>query len=157
MPLPKHKPSRPAPSTRRTDPYQAPFFFPTPMSPQAGTYFQEVLNERKGLGPLVDGIVVSEHREVTSPTSSPVSLQQALPDQAATAAETESVTPNPDLLSAEDSHSTARHRWSWHFPLRPRLPDRTRSVDAPRRAPEKTDSSEHKDGFSKFKFGHHRR
>ena len=38
------------PSARplRTDAYQAPYFFPSPMSPEAATYIQEVINERQG-------------------------------------------------------------------------------------------------------------
>lgn len=40
---------KPAPSRRRTDPYQAPYFFPTPLSPGADDYVRIVRAERARL------------------------------------------------------------------------------------------------------------
>lgn len=43
-----HKHPRPRSPVRRTDPYQAPYFFPTPLSPDAAGYAKRVRMERGG-------------------------------------------------------------------------------------------------------------
>ncbi|KAI0782394.1 hypothetical protein BC629DRAFT_1594181 [Irpex lacteus] len=46
----QHKPARPSKASpvRRTDPYQAPYFFPTPLSPDAAGYARRVRTEHRG-------------------------------------------------------------------------------------------------------------
>ncbi len=161
MPLPTTKtPTRPSRPPRRTDPYQAPFFFPTPMSPAAGTYLQEVIHERQGLVPQVtDAVTLAEHVDVASPRTSPKSAAQALPEPGLT-----QPGPVPPASTAhlsvhqETSEAHARrHRWSWHIGMRPHLPDRAQSTDSIVAHPDGPAAVEDKELFSKFKFGHHRR
>lgn len=140
-------PRPPRAPRRRTDPYQAPFYFPTPMSPDAGTYLQEVINERHGRLPASPNAV--EQVRFASLPSSPNRETHDLPEPSPALSVPASVPPEGEV--EDTSRPTARrHRWSWHMP---HFPERTRSVDSDRNAHEK----EHKDGFPKFKFGHSRR
>ncbi|TFK81658.1 hypothetical protein K466DRAFT_330896 [Polyporus arcularius HHB13444] len=134
---------------RRTDPYQAPYYFPTPLSPDAGTYLQEVISERHGRSP-VNATVVEKVRFASLP-SSPSSLRetQDLPEPNHTLS-----VPSPSQGEAEQTaKATRRHRWSWHMP---HLPERTRSADSDRNT-RGTPEKHHRDGFPRFKFGHNKR
>ncbi|KAI0756571.1 hypothetical protein C8Q80DRAFT_42565 [Daedaleopsis nitida] len=153
-PMPKTKPSRPA---RRTDPYQAPFFFPTPMSPQAGTYRQEVISERQGLSPP-QGVFTA------SPPPSPMFIRQALlePGSAMLSLDTpvvsSAVSPAEPEATVQPSRPPMKsHRWSWHNPLRPDASGPSVESAQPHGKPEKASLSEVKEGFRGFRFGHHRR
>ncbi|KAI0094247.1 hypothetical protein BDY19DRAFT_988110 [Irpex rosettiformis] len=53
----KHSRTRPRSPVRRTDPYQAPYFFPTPLSPDAAGYVQRVKMERGSSGSPEDHTV----------------------------------------------------------------------------------------------------
>ncbi|RPD82084.1 hypothetical protein L226DRAFT_15754 [Lentinus tigrinus ALCF2SS1-7] len=141
--------SRPSQTPRRrTDPYDAYYNFPTPMSPDAGTYLQEVVNERHGRLPANPNIV--EQVRFASLPSSPNRATDDLPGPSPTLPDPA----RPDGAVDEAPRSTARrHRWSWHIP---HFPERTRSADSDRNL-RRTPDKEHKDGFPKFKFGHNRR
>ncbi|RDX51996.1 hypothetical protein OH76DRAFT_236752 [Lentinus brumalis] len=132
---------------RRTDPYQAPYNFPTPLSPDAGTYLQEIISERHGRSPST---FVEKVRFASLP-SSPSSLREThdLPEPSLA-----HPVPSPTREEAEQTiKSTGRHRWSWHMP---HLPERTRSVDADRNI-RTTPEKQHRDGFPRFKLGHKKR
>ena len=133
MPITKQKQSRPV---QRTDPYQAPYFFPTPLSPDAGTYVQEVLSERHRVPnsklPRPNSLTSDPSSEIASPTRSTrvsVEVSSPLPSPPAPASPVDA-TPEAERAS---SPSATNRRWSWHLPKRTVAPGRTRSVDPPER------------------------
>ncbi|TBU34474.1 hypothetical protein BD309DRAFT_946347 [Dichomitus squalens] len=153
MPVPRTRTtSRPA---RRTDPYQAPYFFPTPMSPEAGTYLQEVVKERHGeypqpVEPVTESSTIDPNAALALSPSSPTREESAKPPQP-------TPPPSPPARStarepaAEAEHRQRRQRWSWHMPHLPshhQSNERGRSVEGAR---------QDKEILSKLKFGHHRR
>lgn len=153
------------PSARplRTDPYQAPYFFPSPMSPEAATYIQEVINERQGtnLFSIMNSPVVQSNPLDALPGPSTTCVNRE-PERVArptlSSSRPPSPTPSLPVAKLEGPPSTRRHRWSLHFPHSlhhhhvndgPRLMD-----DHPQ---EKSDTAVHKELFSKLKLGHYRR
>ncbi|KAM5531901.1 hypothetical protein V8D89_014455 [Ganoderma adspersum] len=154
--MPPHKSSaRPL----RTDPYQAPYFFPSPMSPEAATYIQDVVNERQGTSvqPAMNPDDVESNTTNAIPVPSPPRVNQ---DRENTARPNRAPSPSPSLPTdkTEASPSTKRHRWSLHLPHLPlhhHAHDGVRLVDG--NAQEKGGTTVHKELFSRLKFGHHRR
>ena len=151
MPM-SRPPARPTPA-RRTDPYQAPYFFPTPMSPEAETYLQEVVRERHGAPSqlasepsTIDSTVV-----IASPPSSPSRNDSEKARQPSPPSPPTRPTARQPTAGSRDSQR--RHRWSWHLPLHHQSGERARSAEGARQ--EK--GSEHREVLTKLKFGHHRR
>ncbi|OBZ68395.1 hypothetical protein A0H81_11630 [Grifola frondosa] len=103
----------------RTDPYQAPYFFPTPLSPQADTYVHQVRNERAG---VPDMVAFRQPRQDLLIGWSPPKETATLPPQ-----------PSAEIVpqvpqKAVQSRSSIRR--SWHIPLPISRRRRTSSVDA---------------------------
>ncbi|KAI0375439.1 hypothetical protein BV20DRAFT_1048578 [Pilatotrama ljubarskyi] len=155
--MPSPKQAKPA---RRTDPYQAPYYFPTPLSPDADTYIEQVRNELRSSARVTDPIAFRQYWDPNplSPRTSPRSKETPLPPAAPeivvseVSAQPAEPEPKPEVESRpalRDGH----HRWSWHLPLRPHLPGRMPSVDADGRDSIEEKSASH----SKFLFGHSRR
>ncbi|KAL7285621.1 hypothetical protein ACG7TL_000725 [Trametes sanguinea] len=162
--MPNAKSSTPV---RRTDPYQAPYYFPTPLSPDADTYVQELRAERKGARTTSDPTTFRQYWEpivLPSPRSSPKNKLQPLPPVEPEADNvTSETTEDPAEVKADGEHEVeggsekrpqpVHHRWSWHLPLRPHASRRMQSSDSTQQeAPtlEKRNSS-------MFLFGHNRR
>lgn len=144
---------------QRTDPYQAPYFFPSPMSPEAATYIQQVVNERQGTSVLPAMSPDADESSSTKviPVPSPPRANQGREN---TSRPNRAPSPSPSLPveKAEASTSTKRQRWSLHLPHLPlhnHAHDGVRLVDG--NAQEKGGTTVHKEFFSKLKFGHHRR
>ncbi|KAI0361146.1 hypothetical protein OH77DRAFT_1492262 [Trametes cingulata] len=155
MPNPK-----PAKQARRTDPYQAPYYFPTPLSPDADTYIEQVRNERRTSARVTDPIAFRQYWDPIplSPRTSPRSKETPLPPVAPEIVVSE-VQPETAEAKAEVETSSrpalrdGHHRWSWHLPLRPHLPGRTPSVDSEGHNAAHEKSSSHSISL----FGHSRR
>ncbi|KAI0673569.1 hypothetical protein C8Q78DRAFT_1067867 [Trametes maxima] len=161
--MPNAKAAKPAP--RRTDPYQAPYYFPTPLSPDAGTYVEEVRKERQASPKVTDPLSFRQYWEpptipLPSPRSSPKSKEEPLapapPEIVVSDAPPELVveTKSEEASGARPALREVSHRWSWHLPLHPHLPKK-HSVDPVQ--PEAQAVSEKPAAHSKFFFGHHRR
>ncbi|KAI0652308.1 hypothetical protein C8Q79DRAFT_89638 [Trametes meyenii] len=159
--MPNAKAAKPAP--RRTDPYQAPYYFPTPLSPDAGTYVEEVRKERQASPKVTDPLSFRQYWEpptipLPSPRSSPKSKEQSLPPAppeiiVSDAPPTEPITePKAEATSARPALREVSHRWSWHLPLHPHLPKK-HSVDPVQPEAQAEKPAVH----TKFFFGHHRR
>lgn len=151
---------------RRTDPYQAPYYFPTPLSPDADTYVEQVRRERKGtVRTTTDPISFRQYWEpvpLPSPRTSPRGKTQSLPpvepeiEQQETVGEPPVVLPpnenKPPVIVEPEGESTPRqvhHRWSFHLP---HLPRKMHSVDSSQQ--EVRLNEKHS---SRSLFGHHRR
>lgn len=150
---------------RRTDPYQAPYYFPTPLSPDADTYVEQVRRERKGtVRTTTDPISFRQYWEpvpLPSPRTSPKGKTQSLPpveseiEQQETAGEPSVATSNdnkPPVIVEPEEESTPRqmhHRWSFHLP---HLPRKIHSVDSSQQEVRLTEKHS-----SRSLFGHHRR
>ncbi|OJT08502.1 hypothetical protein TRAPUB_685 [Trametes pubescens] len=152
--MPTAKPVKPA---RRTNPYQAPYYFPTPLSPDADIYVEQVLSERQGAR-VTDPISFRQYRDRVplSPRTSPKSKEELLPP------------PTPDVVVSETTQATSQpsteptpdppvrpplreksHRWSWHLP---HLHAKSQQDEAePQETVEKPQTP------ARFLFGHHRR
>lgn len=148
--MPTAKPAKPA---RRTDPYQAPYYFPTPLSPDADIYVEQVLSERQGAR-VTDPISFRQYRDRVplSPRTSPKSKEELLPPPTpdivvseTPPAPTES-TPEPPVRPSLREKS---HRWSWHLP---HLHAKSAQDDAV-----SEETTEKPQTPAKFLFGHHRR
>ena len=137
LPLSKPRAQRPV---RRTNPYQAPYFFPTPLSPEADTYVRDVLSERSG------GVLKVAP---TSPSrSTTLSVETA-------SSPSSSVAPVIEVSEGEqpERRPGVNHRWSLHLPLkRPQTSPRTRSAD-----PAERRMSGDRESGAKSIFGHHRK
>ena len=98
---------RAKPPVPRTDPYQAPYFFPTPLSPDARDYMSLVRSERVG-SPLADARsranVAAPPAVVRTPTSPP---PQSPPE-----AQPEAALPQPPKFRLKSA------RRSWHISFR---------------------------------------
>ncbi|KAI8981232.1 hypothetical protein BD414DRAFT_420074 [Trametes punicea] len=151
-----------AKAARRTDPYQAPYYFPTPLSPDAENYIKEVREERKSARTTTDPIAFRQYWEpvpLPSPRASPRSKALPLPPV--------DLEPDHEVVTSESSEGhfepkgqpegeqgvrQMHHRWSFHLPRRPRKM-------------QSTEASTHLEGASndkhnsptRFLFGHHRR
>ncbi|KAH9897968.1 hypothetical protein C8Q73DRAFT_683229 [Cubamyces lactineus] len=151
---------------RRTDPYQAPYYFPTPLSPDADTYVEQVRRERKGtVRTTTDPISFRQYWEpvpLPSPRTSPRGKTQSLPpvepeiEQQETVGEPPVAMPpnenKPPVIVEPEGESTPRqvhHRWSFHLP---HLPRKMHSVDSSQQ--EVRLNEKHS---SRSLFGHHRR
>ncbi|KAI0660506.1 hypothetical protein C8Q70DRAFT_975926 [Cubamyces menziesii] len=150
---------------RRTDPYQAPYYFPTPLSPDADTYVEQVRRERKGtVRTTTDPISFRQYWEpvpLPSPRTSPKGKTQSLPpveseiEQQETAGEPSVATSSdnkPPVIVEPEEESTPRqmhHRWSFHLP---HLPRKMHSVDSSQQEVRLTEKHS-----SRSLFGHHRR
>ncbi|KAI9057086.1 hypothetical protein FKP32DRAFT_1607540 [Trametes sanguinea] len=162
--MPNAKSSKPV---RRTDPYQAPYYFPTPLSPDADTYVQELRAERQCARTTSDPTTFRQYWEpiiLPSPRSSPKNKVQPLPPAEPEAEIIQSETSEePADLRTDGEHEAegasekrprpVHHRWSWHLPLLPHTSKKMQSSEStPREAPalEKRNSS-------MFLFGHNRR
>ncbi|KAI1793981.1 hypothetical protein LXA43DRAFT_999170 [Ganoderma leucocontextum] len=145
----------------RTDPYQAPYFFPSPMSPEAATYIQEVVNERHGthLQPTLNSSPVEANALNPTPVPSSTRVNNESEEVARPALpSSRPPSPAPSLYKMELPHPTRRHRWSLHLPHLPHhhhVNDGARVADG--HAQEKGGTAVHKEFFAKLKFGHHRR
>ncbi|KAI0639839.1 hypothetical protein C8Q77DRAFT_1152781 [Trametes polyzona] len=151
--MPNPKPAKP---TRRTDPYQAPYYFPTPLSPDADTYVEQVRSERRGTAPA-DPISFRQYWDpipLPSPRTSPKSKEEPLPPstpEIVVSPATEAAPPSPkDEVLARPSLRERSHRWSWHLP---HLHGKAHHDEAEQR--EETQEKPHSP--AKFLFGHHRR
>ncbi|KAH9858238.1 hypothetical protein C2E23DRAFT_865163 [Lenzites betulinus] len=142
---------------RRTDPYQAPYFFPTPLSPDVDIYVEQVRSERQG-SKIPDPVSFRQYRGDraseslrTSPKSEelllPPTIQESpMQEFAAAPAELKPDTPTRPPLREKS------HRWSWHMPHKhgKSQPDESeRREDASEKTPLPSPA--------KFLFGHHRR
>ncbi|KAI0778619.1 hypothetical protein BD413DRAFT_601342 [Trametes elegans] len=161
--MPNPKSSKP---TQRTDPYQAPYYFPTPLSPDADTYVAQVRNERRASARLTtDPITFRQYWEpvqLPSPRTSPKSKEKALPPSAPDIVVSEpSGQPLPSAQEGEaetsrrppreGDHREGHHRWSWHLPhLHAKTPSHTIEE-------EEREGGSEKHSSTKFLFGHHRR
>ncbi|EIW64078.1 uncharacterized protein TRAVEDRAFT_25386 [Trametes versicolor FP-101664 SS1] len=148
--MPTAKPAKPA---RRTDPYQAPYYFPTPLSPDADIYVEQVLSERQGAR-VTDPISFRQYRDRVplSPRTSPKSKEELLPPPTpdivvseTAPAPTES-TPEPPVRPSLREKS---HRWSWHLPHLHAKSAQDEAVSQ--------ETAEKPQTPAKFLFGHHRR
>ncbi|CDO73183.1 hypothetical protein BN946_scf185007.g238 [Trametes cinnabarina] len=165
--MPNAKPSKPV---RRTDPYQAPYYFPTPLSPDAATYVQELRAERQGVRATSDPTTFRQYWEpiiLPSPRASPRSKVQPLPpvDPEAEVVTSESpeepVEPQAEAEPEfEQGGETAKrpremhHRWSWHLPLvRPHMSRRMQSSESTQQGAPPLE----KRNSAMLLFGHHRR
>ncbi|KAI0324036.1 hypothetical protein GY45DRAFT_1331976 [Cubamyces sp. BRFM 1775] len=152
---------------RRTDPYQAPYYFPTPLSPDADTYVEQVRRERKGarVRTTTDPISFRQYWEpvpLPSPRTSPRGKTQPLPpveseieQQEMTGEPPAATSPNenkPPVVVEPEGESTPRqvnHRWSFHLP---HLPRKMHSIDSSQQEARLTEKHS-----SRSLFGHQRR
>ena len=67
-PIPQPLPSRPRQGPTRTRPYEAPYFFPTPGSPEAIGYVEKVREERRSVFAHPDTMFVRNKRSSTFPS-----------------------------------------------------------------------------------------
>lgn len=154
---------RPSARPLRTDPYQAPYYFPSPMSPEAATYVQEVVNERQGINLLstMNSLVVEPNslNAITDPSSTRIDQgSERVARPTVSASRPPSPTSSLPVAKVEVSPSTRRHKWSLHFPHLPHhhpVNDGPRLVDG--HSQETGGTTVYKELFSKLKLGHHRR
>lgn len=146
-------PTKSAKPVRRTDPYQAPYYFPTPLSPDADIYVEQVLSERQGAR-VTDPVSFRQYRDRVSlsPRTSPKSKEELLPPPtpdivvSGTAQVSAEPTPEPPMRPSLREKS---HRWSWHLP---HLHHKSQQDEAePQETVEKPQTP------ARFLFGHHRR
>ncbi|KAI0830749.1 hypothetical protein BC628DRAFT_1355448 [Trametes gibbosa] len=115
--------AKPVKQARRTDPYEAPYYFPTPLSPDVDIYVQQVRSERQA-SQVTDTITSRQHRDSVSqsPRTSPKSTEHFLPPiipehpvqelQEPAAPPVEPRLDTPTRLPLREK----THRWSWHLP-----------------------------------------
>ncbi|PSS29604.1 hypothetical protein PHLCEN_2v2752 [Hermanssonia centrifuga] len=108
----------------RTDPYQAPYFFPSPLSPEADGYVDRVRSERVlSLSPERRRAVFSP---ISSPAASPPGRMVPLPPVESSSpgagpsghtheAPTSETAPEENIL--EEEHADPHKKSSWHFPF----------------------------------------
>ncbi|CCM01560.1 uncharacterized protein FIBRA_03619 [Fibroporia radiculosa] len=98
----------------RTNPYAAPYFFPTPASPEAVDYVQQVRRSRATGHPPASR-PNSSHQDDATVVESPRSRTIALPSPPA--ADAPSAQPGPDFDEVGSSpRAKGKRRWSWHNP-----------------------------------------
>lgn len=118
----------PPPPVRRTDPYQAPYFFPTPRSPEAVDYARRVRLERRTLpSPPTAGSEsppsLSPRKVTISPLPSPTRQTALLPDVVLVSSSIGSPTSSNQDTQSPVSHDdisrpaeyVQRRRRSWHI------------------------------------------
>ncbi|PCH34037.1 hypothetical protein WOLCODRAFT_135467 [Wolfiporia cocos MD-104 SS10] len=92
----------------RTDPYQAPYFFPSPGSAKAARYVQEVQTTRRSGATSSSGTTFKQRYMPARRWTFPPHAKQ-------------SSVPEADVDGGVSSAKKSR-RWSWHFPMAPRTP-----------------------------------
>ncbi|KAH9950933.1 hypothetical protein B0H21DRAFT_408991 [Amylocystis lapponica] len=112
---------------QRTDPYQAPYFFPSPASPEAATYVAEVRTSRipTRMPPIA---LVTESQTESGHASPAEGASSSSPARQEAIARPEGL---PEGVASQSRPKTIRRR-SWHLPL-PRPP--TLSLGADTRRP----------------------
>lgn len=103
--LPLRKPPTPV---ARTDPYQAPYFFPFPGSPQAERYVRQVRDERRG--------AASANRQSFEQRRASARTERSSPPRKASE-DSQAPSKACEDTAVEHPAKKARRRWSWH-PLR---------------------------------------
>ncbi|OCH87473.1 hypothetical protein OBBRIDRAFT_154834 [Obba rivulosa] len=108
--LPPRKQPRPVP---RTDPYQAPYFFPSPMSPGAADYVRQVKTERSAPSRSASTSSGQAERSISFRRS-----PEARPSASASPSPIRHPVDLPEVNEPDDHLKNSRRRsWHLHLPL----------------------------------------